>query len=182
MGYRAKPLIALQGRTVLRHLQDRLAPRLDRLALSVRREHAAYEGTTLPLLVDPVENAGPLAGVLAALDWAASCGAASVLTVPGDTPFIPDTLYDALSPGPACAMSRGRLHPLVALWSVSSRESLAAHLERAMISGERRALSVRHFSGSNTMRRVAFDDTAHDPFFNINTPDDLRALVSPGKI
>ncbi len=70
----------------------------------------------------PVE--GPLAGLLAGLDWAAGLGADALLTVPGDTPFIPRGLAAALAPAPACAASNGRAHHLVALWPVACRDDL----------------------------------------------------------
>ena len=110
---------------------------------------------------------GPLAGVLAGLDWAADLGAEALLTVPGDTPFIPPGLAAALAPPPACAASNGRPHYLVALWPVACRDEL-----RRLLSAPGRR-DVAHFARRIGMRRVDFAVAKWDPFLNVNTPEDL---------
>ena len=112
---------------------------------------------------------GPLAGLLAGLDWAASLGAAALLTVPGDTPFIPTGLADALEPPPACAMSGGRAHHLVALWPVSCRDAL-----RVLLSAPGRR-DIHRFAATIGTRRVDFPFEKWDPYTNINTPQELVA-------
>ena len=110
---------------------------------------------------------GPLAGVLAGLQWAAGLGADALLTVPGDTPFIPRGLAAELSPAPACASSNGRVHQLVALWPVGCH----AELRRLLSAPGRR--DVGHFAQSIGMRRVDFPVAKWDAFMNVNTPEDL---------
>lgn len=111
---------------------------------------------------------GPLAGVLAGLDHAAARGATTLLTVPGDTPFIPPGLAANLAPAPSCAESAGRAHWLVALWPVARRHALREWLAAG------RPRRVEAFAAAIGMRRVAFpgDDGL---FLNINTPADLEA-------
>ena len=119
------------------------------------------------MLPDPIPGQGPLGGVLAGLEWAATLGAISLLTVPGDTPLIPPGLAVALAPAPAVAESGDRRHHLVALWPVAAGPALRAWLETP---GPR---SVRAFADTLAMRPVRF---AGDPFANVNTPADLTAL------
>jgi molybdopterin-guanine dinucleotide biosynthesis protein A len=136
------------------------------IAISANGDPARF-ATTLPVLPDPCPGQGPLAGVLAGLEWAAHLGAESLLTVPGDTPLIPRGLAGVLAPAPSVAESGGRVHHLVALWPVSAAGPLRDWLGRP---GSR---SVRAFAETLGMRRVAFPA---DPFANVNTPADLAVL------
>ena len=123
---------------------------------------------SLPVLPDGAfAGQGPLAGLLAGLDWAAALGADALLTVPGDTPFIPPGLAAALAPPPACAAGNGRVHHLVALWPITCRDSL-----RQLLAAKGRR-DVAHFAGAIGMRRVDFAVAKWDPFLNVNTPEDL---------
>lgn len=163
-----KPLLELAGRPLLQHILDRL--KIADIAISANGDPARYARFGLPVLHDGAfEGEGPLAGILAGLDWAESLGATELLSVPGDTPFIPANLAVALSPAPACAASRGRLHYLVALWPVSCREHARSILSRP---GPR---DIRHFSAAIGMRRVDFPTGKCDAYLNINTPEDLAA-------
>jgi molybdopterin-guanine dinucleotide biosynthesis protein A len=148
-------------------LLARLAPQVSQIALSANGDSARFAGFGLPVLGDEVQAAGPLAGVAAGLAWATALGANALLTVPGDTPFIPRDLVDVLCPAPAWAESDGALHPLVALWPSALHERLAAWLHTG---GSRR---VRDFGMVAGMRTIRF--AAADGFFNINTPADLAA-------
>jgi molybdopterin-guanine dinucleotide biosynthesis protein A len=151
--------------TVLDILLARLGPQAGALAMSANGDAARFARFGLPVLPDLPLHAGPLAGVAAGLAWATSLGADALLTVPGDTPFIPADLAEKLAPAPAWAMSDGAVHPLVALWPAAA--PLAAWLEGGG------SLRVRTFGEAIGMRTVVFSQTP-DPFFNINTPDDLR--------
>ncbi|WP_264812285.1 NTP transferase domain-containing protein, partial [Gluconacetobacter sacchari] len=105
MGGGDKPLLTAGRMTLLARLLMRLAADGMTLAISARGDGGRFAAYGLPVLPDPVEGAGPLAGVLAAMDWAAGLGRPWVLTVPGDTPFVPRGLAAALAPGPAVAAS-----------------------------------------------------------------------------
>ncbi len=170
MGGLDKPLLQLGDRTLLQHVAARLAPQVGLLALSANGDPARFAGTGLPVLADEVPDQGPLAGLLRGLDWAAAQGCGTLLSVPGDTPFIPDDLLTALSPAPAVAMSDGRRHHLVAHWPVDCRTRLRAFLA----TDDRRSVFV--FARLLGVREVEFGGP--DSFFNINTPDDLAAAAA----
>lgn len=177
MGGSDKPLLMLAGRPILAHVLDRLAPQAGPLALNANGDPRRFGGFGLPVRQDSRPgHPGPLAGVLAALDWAQELGAASVITVAGDTPFLPEDLVIRLAAarGPqglalaASADSAGEMreHPVCALWPVALRDDLAATLDR----DERRvrAFALRHEPGL-----ARWDSQPFDHFTNINTPEDL---------
>ncbi|TCM83475.1 molybdenum cofactor guanylyltransferase MobA [Rhodovulum steppense] len=182
MGGVDKALIRLGGTTLLARVAARLGPQVAALALSANGLAEDYAEARLPVLADPPPgNLGPLAGVLAGLDWAAEEGAEAVATAAVDTPFLPADLVARLvaaaGGGLAVAASCGRMHPTAALWPVGLREELRAALAR----GERRLGGFAHAKGAVT---AGFEAEGIDPFFNINTPDDLAlaeaALQPPG--
>jgi molybdopterin-guanine dinucleotide biosynthesis protein A len=176
MGGGDKPLLPLAGRPVLDHVLDRLRPQASGLALNANGDPTRFRGFGLAVLP------GPLAGILAALDWAAEAGAVHVLTVPGDTPFLPPDLAGRLGRAvghdapAAIAVSDGRRHPTVGLWPVAAREGL-----RHAVAGD----GLRRVE--DWVRRlgaVAVDFAVEpiDPFFNLNTPEDLaRAELMIGR-
>ncbi|MEJ0017132.1 MAG: molybdenum cofactor guanylyltransferase MobA [Acetobacteraceae bacterium] len=166
MGGGDKPLLELAGEPIIR----RILAALDtpEVAISANGDPARFSGLNLPVLPDrDFADQGPLAGVLAGLDWAAGLGAATLLTVPGDTPFIPHGLAAALAPAPSCAASQGHAHHLVALWPVACRDELRHLLS---VPGRR---DVMHFARAIGMRRVDFAVAKWDPFLNVNTPHEL---------
>ena len=174
MGGGDKPLVALGGRPLLHHILDRLRPQVSLLALNANDDPERYQPFGLPILPDSLPGRpGPLAGILAALDWAAATGAEHVLTVPGDTPFLPldlaRRLDAAILAGASAAMaaSGGRRHPIAGLWPVSAREALRRAIRDE---GVRRADDWARRLGAAA---VDFAIEPFDPFFNLNSPDDL---------
>jgi molybdopterin-guanine dinucleotide biosynthesis protein A len=165
MGGIDKPLLTIGGRSLVAHILDRLG-RADPVAISANGDPARYAGFGLPILPDSVTGRGPLAGVLAGLHWAAALGADSLLSIPGETPFIPAGLAARLGAAPAWAENAAGLHPLVAVWPVSCAGALERWLA-GQPSGQ-----VRRFGATLGMRAVWFED-APDPFLNINTPEDM---------
>ncbi len=173
MGGGDKTLLPLGGRPLLAHILNALHPLP--VAISANGDPARFAAFGLPVLPDgPFQDQGPLAGVLAGLDWAAALGAGALLTVPGDSPLIPPGLADALSPAPACAATLGpegrQGHHLIALWPVGCRFALRTFLSTP---GPRH---VMRFSASIGMRMVDFEAGTWDPFANVNTPDDLARI------
>ena len=165
-----KMLLRLGDFTLLDRLLDTLRRETSRIAISANGNPARLAGYGLPVLADRrFAGEGPLAGLLAGLDWAAGEGVGALLTVPGDTPFIPSGLGAALAPAPACAATGGRAHHLAALWPVVARDKLATWLEASP------SRSVAPFAASIGMRAVDFAAGAWDPFLNINTAADLDA-------
>lgn len=170
MGGGDKTLLRLGGMPLLDHILLALRPLP--VAISANGDPTRFSTYGLPVLGDgPFQDQGPLAGVLAGLDWAANLNADALLTVPGDTPLIPPGLAQALSPPPACAASHARPHHLIALWPISARPALRAWLSTP---GPR---DVARFAASLGMRVVDFPAEAWDPFTNVNTPTDLDRLV-----
>jgi molybdopterin-guanine dinucleotide biosynthesis protein A len=170
MGGGDKPLLELGGQSLLARILDRLAEETGCIAISANGDPARFAAFARPVLADGAFlGQGPLAGVLAGLDWAAGQGAEALLTVPGDTPFLPAGLAGALAPAPSCAASAGRTHPLVALWPVAAGPSLRELLSRPG------ARSVKGFAASVGMRVVDFPLRGWDPFINLNDAADLTA-------
>lgn len=180
MGGGDKGLLELDGRSVLAHLVARLEPQVDRLALNANGDASRFAAFGLPVVADTIEGfAGPLAGVLSGLEWASSARLAKAVSAAADTPFVPLDLVGRLSASVdgnpnaiAVACSAGRRHPVFALWPVALRSALA----RALANGERR---VSAFIDAHEHVEVEFSlaspgNRPVDPFFNINTPQDLE--------
>jgi molybdopterin-guanine dinucleotide biosynthesis protein A len=176
MGGGDKSLRLLAGRPILQHVIDRLQLQVAALALNANGDPLRFADFGVPVIADPVaDNPGPLAGILAGMLWAEQAvpGATHVLTVPGDTPFIPtdlavrlDTARGQSAADIAVAESGGIAHPVVALWPVG----LAAPLQAGLGEGMRR---VWDFLDRYAVSRVPFAAEGFDPFLNINTPEDL---------
>lgn len=166
MGGGDKPLLDLGGQPMLARAIARLG--VQDIAIGANGDPARFAAFGLPVLNDGIfAGQGPLAGVLAGLDWAAGRGANALLTIPGDTPFVPFGLAATLAPPPACASSGGQAHHLVALWPVACRESL-----KMLLSSPGRR-DIHRFASAIGMRRVDFPLGKWDPFMNINTPEEL---------
>jgi molybdopterin-guanine dinucleotide biosynthesis protein A len=168
MGGADKPLLRVGEQTMLHRIITALRPLP--VAISANGDPTRFSDFGAPMLADgPFAGQGPLAGLLAGLDWAATLGVETLLTVPGDTPFVPVGLAAALAPAPACAASGRHVHHLVALWPVACGAALRTWLS---VPGPR---SIAGFATSIGVRKVDFPVRAGDPFFNVNTPEELAA-------
>lgn len=180
MGGGDKCLRDLGGRTILARVIERVRPQVTALALNANGDPARFAGYGLPVVADANEDyAGPLAGVLAGLDWAARAvpGATHVASFATDAPFLPGDLVARLvavladgSYDLACAESDGRAHPVFGLWPLALRDDL----RRAMAEGMRK---VDRWTGRHRLAQVAFEAGAVDPFFNANAPEDLAVAA-----
>lgn len=177
MGGGHKGLREIGGRTILERVVAKLGPQCDGLVLNANTDPARFDTLALPIVPDGVPGfAGPLAGILAVLDWAAANrpGIRYVASAAADTPFLPVDLVTRLHAGRlaaerplACAASGDRVHPVVALWPVAVRHDL----RRAVVEeGERK---VGRWTARHGVATVSWPDTPVDPFFNVNTPEDL---------
>jgi molybdopterin-guanine dinucleotide biosynthesis protein A len=176
MGGREKALVALDGRPMLAHVLERFLPQVGRAAVNANGDPARFEAFGLPVVADQMPgHPGPLAGILAALRWAASAGVDRVATVSSDAPFIPADLVARLAEASAGAIavarSAGRVHPLAALWPLG----IADELERALATGERRVQRWVEMQGMTVVdfASIRIGSRAIDPFLNVNTPADL---------
>jgi len=176
MGGVAKFLLPFAGSTMLDHVLARLAGQVSEIAISANVDPAVLVGFGHPVIADGEHGrAGPLAGVLAGMDWAHSHGRGHLLSVASDTPFFPEDLAFRLVEAAGVnerrivvARSRDRIHPVFALWPVSLRKELSDFLRRV----ENRR--VTDFIYAHDWAAVSFaDEHGRDPFFNANTPAEL---------
>lgn len=182
MGGVDKALVSLSGRTLAAHAVSRLSPQVGTLILNANGDPARFAHLGLPVVADETADfAGPLAGVLAALHWFAreKPEVRAVLSASVDVPFLPSDLASRLhralqensSALVAAAQSREQRHHVIALWRIEA----AAEIEAALAQGLRKAETV-----VDRLRAVAvpfadfeINGRAIDPFFNVNTPEDL---------
>ena len=177
MGGGDKGLRLLGGQTLLGRVRDRLAPQVAQMALNANGDAARFEGMGMPVVADSVAGfVGPLAGVLAGLDWAASQGAETIVTAAADTPFFPCDLVLqlllasegmthplVLAATPDAKRGRAR-HPTFGLWPVALRDDLRAALEGGL-------RKVVLWTDTHGGREAMFPQ--EEAFFNVNTPEDL---------
>lgn len=178
MGGGDKCLKAIAGRPLLRHVIDRAARQVHPLLLNANGPAARFAEFGLPIVADVVHGyAGPLAGILTALEWARVCtdDCRWVASFASDTPFFPTDLVirmlDAVAAEDtdmACAASDGQVHPVFGLWPVA----LADELRRALMEEDVR--KVERWTGRYKLSVVEFACKPFDPFFNVNTPGDLN--------
>ncbi|MDF1716614.1 MAG: molybdenum cofactor guanylyltransferase MobA [Antarcticimicrobium sp.] len=177
MGGGDKGLLRVRDLRLIDHVIARLAPQCARLAINANGDPARFAEFALPVLPDSLpEYPGPLAGVLAGLDWAAAEGVDAIVTAAADTPFFPHDLVARLraAAGPdglALAGSRdaaGKLwrHPTFGLWPVALREDL-----RDALKGGLRKIVL--WTDAHQAGLAEFPTGPFDPFFNVNTPEDV---------
>ena len=177
MGGGDKPLRSVAGRTILSRVIARLGPQCDGLSLNATGDPARFADAGLPVVADTVPDfAGPLAGILAALDYAAANRpeVAFVASAAADTPFLPRDFVSRLHAACAaagtplaCAESGGRTHPVNALWPIAMRQDL----RRALVEEDIRKIDV--FTARHGVASAAWEIGPFDPFFNANAPEDL---------
>lgn len=173
-----KPLRTIAGRPMLDHVLERLKAQVGEVVISANGDPQRLAEYGLPVIADEAAHspAGPLAGILSGMRWARTRAAGRLLTVAGDTPFLPVDLARRLGEVDASriavAVSGGRRHPVFALWPVALEADLARFLSS---SG---TLSVMAFLEPFEPVTVDFPFSLAggkplDPFFNVNTPEDL---------
>lgn len=182
MGGGDKCLLTLGRRTLLDLIVERLGPQCEGLVLNANGDPARFEQFGLPVVADSIPGfAGPLAGVLAGMDYAAAQGFDTIVTAAGDTPLLPldlvarlqkardeegTPLAMAMTPDPERGLSR---HPTFGLWPVSLRDDLRAAIKAG-------TSKVVAWTGPHGCAKAVFDILPFDPFFNVNTPEDLAIL------
>jgi molybdopterin-guanine dinucleotide biosynthesis protein A len=181
MGGGDKALRLLGEKPLLQHVIDRLWPQVSAVAINANGDPARYLEFGLPVIADATpDRPGPLAGVLAGMDWAAAQlpEAKQIVTVACDTPFFPADLVDRFfearkdrAPSIVLAESGGQLHPVFGLWDVALRDDL----EAALADGTRKVLdwTSRHRTFTASFGPVQVGFAIVDPFFNANTPEEL---------
>lgn len=182
MGGGDKGLLTLGGQPLLARVIARLEPQVAEVALNANGDEERFASYGLPVVADSVaEFPGPLAGVLAGMDWAAARGHTHIVTAAADTPFFPCDLVPKLllaaegapialaaTPDPERGMAR---HPTFGLWPVDLREDL----REALADGVRKVVAWTDKHGTAMAR---FEAEPFDPFFNVNTPEDMARAES----
>ncbi len=179
MGGGDKALLPLGGKPMLKRVVDRLAPQCSRVILNANGDPARFAAFSLPVIADGIQGfAGPLAGVLAGLEWAAREAPETqhIVTLAADTPFAPRDLVQRLAEARqragamiAVAASGGRRHHVVALWPIE----LAGPLRRALV--DEGVRKVEAFADRYPVAMAEWAAEPEDPFFNVNTPEDFAA-------
>jgi molybdenum cofactor guanylyltransferase len=176
MGGGDKARIAIGGTTILDRVLVCLTPQCAQLVINANGDPARFADTHLPVVADSVPDfAGPLAGILAGLDWTAAHAKQCewVVSVPGDCPFLPRDLVARLHAARiaagaplACARSGEWRHPVVGLWPVALRKDL----RRALTADGLRKIEI--WTARHGVAIADWPVDPVDPFFNVNTPQD----------
>ncbi|WP_181167674.1 MULTISPECIES: molybdenum cofactor guanylyltransferase MobA [unclassified Mesorhizobium] len=177
MGGGDKPTRVIGGRTMLEHVIERLGPQCDGLVLSANGDPVRFARFGLPVVADTIEGyPGPLAGMLAALDWTADNrpDVEWVVSAAGDCPFLPRDLVARLQRARmtegadlAVAASGGQAHPVIGLWKVALRDELRHALTNESLR------KIDRWTSRYGLATVSWPAEPVDPFFNANTVEDL---------
>ncbi len=192
MGGGDKAFLRLGGATLIEHIMRRLQTQVMELVVSANGDLSRFDFLGVPVIADAITgHAGPLAGIAAVMAWTRTHRpeARYIATAACDTPFFPADLVKALGEAAderngaiGLAASNGKLHPVFGLWPVS----LSGALEEALRTGTRKVTSWAEQCGYATadFGNLHADGLTIDPFFNINTPEDLaqaeRFLTAAG--
>ena len=176
MGGGDKPRTSIGGQSILSRVIERMTPQCTRLILNANGDPSRFADTGLPVIADDVPDfAGPLAGILAGLGWTAANAPdiATVVSVPGDCPFLPRGLVQRLDEARrrqgtplACARSGEWRHPVVGLWPVALRADLRHALTRENLR------KIELWTARHGVALADWPAEPIDPFFNVNTPED----------
>ena len=180
MGGGDKGRLKLGAKSLLERVLSRLELQVSSIALNANGNAERFSDLGLAVVADSINGyTGPLAGVLAGLDWAQRNGDNLIVTVAADTPFFPlDLVSQLMKVGNGMtaplvlSATRDRSgniwhHPTFGLWPVSLRNDLRDSLEAGL-------RKVVDWTEKHQAREVVFETVPFDPFFNINTPKDLN--------
>ena len=173
-----KALMKLGNKRLIEHVLSKLNTSTNNIALNINSDYRIFEAYNLPLLTDTIGGfLGPLAGVLSAMKWAEEIGHSKVLTVAADTPFFPENLfsnfadyieqYDIVMACTEDDEGNVERHPTFCMWSIELRENL----ELSLRDGLRKIVS---WTDKFNVKNMKFKIERFDPFFNINTEEDLQ--------
>lgn len=181
MGGTDKGMLTIGHSTLLERVIGRLEPQVTALALNANGDPSRFLPLALDIVADPLpEQVGPLGGILAAMRWAAAhkIHFRRVVTVAADTPFFPEDLVRSFLETAGdneerivLAGSGGRPHPTFGLWPTGLADDLAAHIS----SGQPRRVTAYAIEKHGAAIADFAFSAGFDPFFNINTPEDLAA-------
>ena len=183
MGGGDKGLLMLGKTTIIERVIDKILPQVGSLAININGDSSRFPDYKLPIIPDSIKGyLGPLSGILAGMEWAFKNGNRYIATVAADTPFLPDDLIKRLhamvkSKNLNIGIAASRIlsgddvfiHPTFGIWEVALkddlRDALANDTRKIMFWAKKFKLDYYYF---DTIDKLS------DPFFNINTPDDLE--------
>ena len=183
MGGGDKGLLMLGETSIIERVIDKILPQVGSLAININGDSSRFPDYKLPIIPDSIKGyLGPLSGILAGMEWAFKNGNRYIATVASDTPFLPDDLIKRLhamvkSKNLNIGIAASRIlsgddvfiHPTFGIWEVALkddlRDALANDTRKIMFWAKKFKLDYYYFETS---------DKLSDPFFNINTPDDLE--------
>ena len=173
-----KALMKLGNKRLIEHVLSKLNTATNNIALNINSDYRSFEAYNLPLLTDTIGGyLGPLAGVLSAMKWAEEIGYTKVLTVAADTPFFPENLfsnfedyiekYDIVMACTEDDNGKVERHPTFCMWSIELRENLELSLREGL-------RKIVYWTDQFNVKNMKFKIEKFDPFFNINTKEDLQ--------
>ena len=178
MGGKEKALIHLLDRPLLSYVLEKISGKVAPIALNINTNFDDFQKFGYKIIADPIKgHLGPLAGILASLNWAKEINEDWVMTLPCDTPFLPNNLIQSMVEKKnntpevdlVVAKSRGFNHPVIALW----KSDINNRLQNALKEGVRK---IDFFTSQLNIAYVDFDNSENsefDPFTNLNSPQDL---------
>jgi molybdenum cofactor guanylyltransferase len=186
MGGGDKPLITIDGKTVLERVLTALSEQCVGLVINANGDPTRFSRYRLPVVADDVPGfVGPLAGILAGLDWVASHAPEIewIVSSPGDCPFLPTDLVARLHAARcaqrrplACAQSGEFRHPVAGLWPIACRQELRTALT------DEGLRKIEVFTGRHGVALAPWQIEPIDPFFNVNTPEDAARAQAMAKL
>jgi molybdenum cofactor guanylyltransferase len=174
MGGREKAFLTLAGKPILAHVIARIGPQVDQVVINANGEPTRFSGFGLEVVPDALTTlTTPLAGIHATLQLAKNIGGDVLITVPSDTPFLPFDLVARLlektgSNGAAIAASGGQEHYIIGAWKTKLLDGLESAIAKDNL------FRVKDWAHSVAAPKVEWPVEPHDPFFNVNAPEDLQ--------
>jgi molybdenum cofactor guanylyltransferase len=173
MGGREKAFLVLDSKPVILHVIEKFEPQVDQLVINANGEPARFVEFGLDVVPDVLKHlTTPLAGIHAALQFAKDIGGDVLVTVPSDTPFLPfdlatKLLENTMASGAAIAASGGQEHYIIGAWKTELLDDLGRAIAKDGL------FRVKNWAHRALAQKVEWPVEAHDPFFNVNTPEDL---------
>jgi len=173
-----KLFLEFNNKKLIEHTIDKVKKYLKKIVIITNQDNEFFFKNNLTTVKDCIEGQlGPLVGILTAMKWAkenlSKCS--WIATFPCDTPFFPESIIKNFIEESEkkeslilCASSHGRKHNIFGLWSLDLYDKLKDDLIN------KKVRKVQDWTEKNKIKNLEFKFKDYDPFFNINTLDDLK--------
>jgi len=173
-----KLFLELDNKKLIEHTIDKVKKYLKKVIIITNQDNEFFSKNNLMTVKDTIEGQlGPLVGILTAMKWAkenlSKCS--WIATFPCDTPFFPESIIESFIEESEkkeslilCASSHGRKHNIFGLWSLNLYDKLKDDLIN------KKVRKVQDRTEKNKIKNFEFKFKDYDPFFNINTEEDLE--------